>query len=173
MLNITDVTQPGRSGRLHHQTDDSRKQTQGPQTSHHFSSICLCSHSYLPTRGSKIQIIGLGTINISWAPNPVLSIKTTKIYFEDKKKKFRRSCHCHPGMSNSLYIMGNTQPTLISTGPNQFTTHSNPETSPYQKKRSALSTECLSFSTWQRNIAAVNQGNLSAGLAHVFLTFKL
>lgn len=87
MLNITDVTQPGRSGRLHHQTDDSRKQTQGPQTSHHFSSICLCSHSYLPTRGSKVQIIGLGTINISWAPNPVLSIKTTKIYFEDKKKK--------------------------------------------------------------------------------------
>lgn len=135
MLNITDVTQPGRSGRLHHQTDDSRKQTQGPQTSHHFSSICLCSHSYLPTRGSKVQIIGLGTINISWAPNPVLSIKTTKIYFEDKKKKFRRSCHCHPGMSNSLYIMGNTQPTLISTGPNQFTTHSNPETSPYQKKK--------------------------------------
>lgn len=86
MLNITDVTQPGRSGRLHHQTDDSRKQTQGPQTSHHFSSICLCSHSYLPTWGSKVQIIGLGTINISWAPNPVLSIKTTKIYFEDKKK---------------------------------------------------------------------------------------
>lgn len=86
MLNITDVTQPGRSGRLHHQTDDSRKQTQGPQTSHHFSSICLCSHSYLPTRGSKVQIIGLGTINISWAPNPVLSIETTKIYFEDKKK---------------------------------------------------------------------------------------
>lgn len=89
MLNITDVTQPGRSGRLHHQTDDSRKQTQGPQTSHHFSSICLCSHSYLPTRGSKVQIIGLGTINISWAPNPVLSIKTTKIYFEDKKKKIQ------------------------------------------------------------------------------------